>query len=428
MIRLFKALIAKYWESDFLQNALTLVSGTSIAQGVSLFTAPILYRIYEREEYGTLGLYMAITGVIGTFSTMRYQQVILLEKEESDALTAVGLSGIINISITILACLLILPFTGLYARWFNNFSIAPWLFLVPLSIFFGGQTAILREWANRNKAYKLLTINTMLTAILIPIISIPLGTWFDGPLGLFTGLLASQILPTLWLGISLRARTNLKFVSFNWKASQLLAKKYIDFPRYSLPSEFINRFTNQLPVFMLSTYAGAGIVGVYNLTIRMLGLPIQLISGAITEVFKQKATQQFHERGNCTQIFRQTLLSLFLLSILPFTVLMVFGPNIFAFVFGEKWREAGVFAQVLGSLFLIRFFVRPLSFLFILRRRLQEDFLWHIWMLISNLLLFYVGFIIFKSYYTALVLFTGNYIIIYSIYLYRSYKFSYATA
>ncbi len=415
------------WKSDFFRNALTLISGTTLAQGVSILTAPVLYRIYEKEEYGTLGLYMAITGVIGTFSTMQYQQAILLEKNEQEALSAVWLARVINISITLLTCLLILPITGLYGQWFNNPSISPWLFLVPFSIFFGGQTAILREWANRNKAYKLLTINTILTAILVPSLSIPLGIWVDGSLGLFTGLLASQVLPTLWLGFSLNTRTNLQNASFEWEALKTLAKKYIDFPRYSLPSEFINRFTNQLPVFMLSTFAGAGVVGVYNLTIRMLGLPIQLISSAVTEIFKQKATQQFHELGNCKRIFRQTLLSLFLLSVLPFMVLMIFGPDIFAFAFGEKWREAGVFAQILGFLFLFRFFVSPLSFLFILRQKMREDFLWHIWMLISNLMVFYIGFKLSGSYYTTLILFTINYIVIYSIYLIRSYKFSYST-
>jgi len=426
MFRLFKAIKDKYWKSEFLKNALTLVSGTTIAQGISILTAPVLYRIYEREEYGTLGLYMAITGVIGTFSTLQYHQVILIEKEQDNALAALWLSRSINIVLSLLTLLLIIPTAGLYGKWFNNPAISAWLFLVPLSIFFGGQSAILGEWANRAKAYRLLTINAILTALLVPSLSIPLGIWIDGPTGLFIGLLASQILPTIWLGLSLTKRTGLQIKSFHWQTIKSLARKYQDLPKFSLPSDFINRFTNQLPVFMLSTFAGAGVVGVYNLTVRMLGLPVQLIGNAVAAVFKQRATQEYHEVGHCRNIFLKTLQSLVLISIIPFLILILLGPEIFAFIFGEKWREAGVFAQILGFLFLFRFFASPLSFLFILRQKLKEDFLWHIWMLTSNLIVFYVGFTLFDSYYPPLILFSINYIIIYSIYLFRSYKFSLA--
>ena len=72
-------------KSDFIRNVATLASATTIAQAVSILTAPVLYRIYDKEDYGTLGQYMAIVAVVGVFSTMQYHQVILLEKDDDDA-------------------------------------------------------------------------------------------------------------------------------------------------------------------------------------------------------------------------------------------------------------------------------------------------------------------------------------------------------
>lgn len=421
---MFRTIINQLWKSEFFRNALTLVSGTTLAQAVSIVTAPILYRLYEREDYGTLGLYMAITGIIGPFSTMQYTHSILLEREDKNAHDAVWLTRIINITLSVITLIVIVPSYRLLGQLFNNPEIRPWLLILPLSIFFGGQTEILRMWANRKKAYNILTQNSMLTAFLVPAISIPLGIWVEGPLGLFVGLLSSQVLPTIVLGVDLRKRHGLKWTGFYLPNIKALAKRYIDFPKYSLPSDFINRFTNQLPVFMLSAYSGPAIVGVYNLTIRMLGLPISLISSAVSAVFRQKATEDFHRLGNCKDIFIKTLKSLVALSILPFLILMIFGPDIFALVFGEKWREAGVFGRILGTLFLFRFFVSPLSFLFYLRQKIKEDLFWHLWMLVSNVIIFYLGFEVLHSYLLALGLFCMNYVLIYIVYLYRSFVFS----
>ena len=274
------------------------------------------------------------------------------------------------------------------------------------------------------KKYKILAINTILNAVLVPIISISLGLIKDGPLGLFMGLLFSQVVPPLIMLYALTRNEKLGISIISRKLIMLLAKKHINFPKFSLSSELINRFSNQLPVFMLSTYSGAAVVGVYNLAIRMLDLPVTLISSSVGEVFRQKATEDFHNIGNCRAIFVKVVRSLSLIAIVPFFILIFFGPDLFGVFFGEEWKEAGRFGQILGLLFVFRFIVRPTTYLFVLADKLKEDFYLHVWMLISTIAVFYIGFNYFQSLYIALGLFSANYIIIYSIYLYRSYVFS----
>ena len=413
--------------SDFLRNILMLASGTTLAQAISIFTAPVLYRIYEKVDYGTLGVYMAFVGVIGVFSTMQYTQAILLEKHEEEAIDGVWLSRLINLGIALLVGLGVLLGKGQIGQMLNNPEVIPWLLLAPVSIFFAGQNSIFRVWANRVKRYKLLTINALLTAILVPLFSISLGLVVEGPTGLFVGLLISQMVPPIILAISLSKNYKLGISQLRISGATKLARKYMDLPKFSLPSEFINRFSNQLPVFMLSMFAGPAVVGVYNLSVRMLGLPISLVGSAVGEVFRQRATEDFHKQGNCQEIFIKTLRGLFSISIIPFVILIIWAPDLFAFVFGEKWRDAGTFSQILSIFFLFRFFVSPLSFLFILGQKLKEDFYWHIWMLVSTIAGLYIGFKVFNNLRTALWIFSINYAVIYICYLIRSYEFSKAS-
>src|SRR5688572_7589497 len=88
----------KYSASPFVRNVSKLTGGTALAQLVSLATAPVLYRMYDKEFYGTLGVFMAITGVLGAFSHFQYIQAVILEKEDKDALQSLWLWRTINLT------------------------------------------------------------------------------------------------------------------------------------------------------------------------------------------------------------------------------------------------------------------------------------------------------------------------------------------
>ena len=72
MRRKLETLKSSYLRSEFFRNALTLISGTSIAQFVAILMTPILTRIYTTEDFGELSLFLSITGILAVVSTMRY--------------------------------------------------------------------------------------------------------------------------------------------------------------------------------------------------------------------------------------------------------------------------------------------------------------------------------------------------------------------
>ena len=111
MISRISGLFNKLSKSEFTRNVSKLTSATAIAQLISIGTAPILYRIYDKEAYGTLGLYMSVTSVLGVFSTMQYLQVIMLEKEDEDAINAMWLNRLINTGFAILVGLSLVLFS-----------------------------------------------------------------------------------------------------------------------------------------------------------------------------------------------------------------------------------------------------------------------------------------------------------------------------
>lgn len=423
MLSKIKIEFKERYKSQFLKNVSKLVTGTAVAQLISIGTAPILYRIYEREHYGTLGIFMAITGVLGVFSTLQYLQVIMLEKEDDDAVNAMWLNRIINTSFAALVAVFLLVFSPLFTKWADNEALSKWFWMIPIGIFFAGQNEIYRVWANRKKEYNLLTFNGIFLAVLTPILSITLGLWIKDETGLFVGLLVGQSLPALILFMGLAKKYDLGLKKMDISVVKHLFKIHKKFPIYSLPAEFVNRFSNQLPVFMLDHFVGVGAVGVYNLTMRMLGLPISFIGGAIGSVFQQRATEDYRLTGSCRGIFITTFKSLALISIIPTILILLFGPELFQWAFGDNWREAGVYSQLLVVMIMLRLIVSPLTYVFSIVGKLQLDFIFHLGILATSALALFLG-LNYYNYKTGILLFGMSYSIWYLIYLGKSYDYS----
>jgi O-antigen/teichoic acid export membrane protein len=418
-----KKQLAKIKQSEFALNSIKLMSGTTVAQMISFLMAPILYRVYEREDYGVLGMFMAITSIFGVFSTFQYNQVIILVKTEEEAAQAENLNRFINIFVSLTTIPLIIVFGDGLVDYFNSPNLKPWLFLLPIHLFFIGQNEIFRVKANRLKKYSILSMNTILSASITPIISLTLGFILKGPFGLFIGLLAGQLISTVYLQIKIGSVKALKLSRRGLSGMKNLALKNYKFPLYSLPSELMNRFGRQIPVFFIGHISGESAIGIYNLCIRMLSLPTTMIAGALTEVFKKRAIEEYHKLGNCISIFNKTGLILILIGIIPMIVLLVLGPDLFSIVFGEKWRLAGVYARIFAPMYFMQLLTSPLSYLYIIKEKLGEDLIMHIIYLVSIILLFSFSDI-YLSLTDTLTYFSFINIFLYLLYLLRSYQFA----
>ena len=416
--------LKKILKSDYSIDVSKLVSATTIAQLITILTAPILYRIYDKVDYGSLAVYMAITGVIGVVGSLQYLNVVLIEKKDSDAINAIWLNRVINFTFSLLCLLVLYIFKTPIYKALDNSTLEKFIWFAPITIFLGTQNGILVLWANRKKEYNLIVINSVITALSVPIISISVGLYNNSALGLFLGLFASQTLPYIVLNFGLNRKYNLGLKKINLSTIKFLVKKHIDFPKYVMPSEFINRFTNQLPVLAINYFLGPAQVGVYSLAQRMLGLPIQFLGSAIGTVFQQKATSDYNTAGNCRNVFLKTAKILFAISIVPFIAILIFGPELFSFFFGPKWLESGSISRLLVPLFFGKLIVSPLSFMFHLTGRQKQTFYWHIWMLISNLLIFLVLFKTTLNLELVILIYSLNYFVIYLFYFYKSYTFT----
>ena len=336
------------------------MTGTAVAQAIPVAISPILTRIYTPEDFGVFALFLAISSILATIVNGRYELAIMLPKKDEDAINIFALGFIITCFITILLFFVVFVFNDYLTKLIGNKEISFWLYFIPLAVFFSGLYNVLNYFNNRKKRYKDLRNSTILKSIVLAIVQLGVGFLKAGASGLISGSLLSNMFANMKL-----ARNILKDKILISKIQKVkivaLAKKYKDFPKFSMLAGLLNSSSTNLNNIMIPTFYGLTTLGFYSLVERVLGMPSSLISSSIGQVFFQQASDEKKKTGSAYKIFKQTTLRLIFLGIPIFGILYFIVEDIFVVVFGEEWRIAGSYANILIPLFFVKFVVSPLT-------------------------------------------------------------------
>jgi O-antigen/teichoic acid export membrane protein len=133
----------------------------------------------------------------------------------------------------------------------------------------------------------------------------------------------------------------------------------------------------RLPVLAIGWLFGPAAVGLYAWAERFTVLPAQLIANAIGDVYRQRATAEFHRVGRFDALMRKTLAMTTALALPPYLLGMLIAPALFGWVFGPAWQAAGDLAQILLVGGLVAFAVTPVDKAAIICQRTGFILLWH---------------------------------------------------
>jgi len=349
-------------KSEFSRNVLTLMTGTTIAQAIPIVISPILTRIYTPEDFGVFALFLAITGVFSVVASGRYELALMLPRKEEDAINIFSLGMIIILLLTSFLFLFIFLFHQYLLDILQNEEIGYWLYFIPIAFFLVGLFNLLSYYNNRQKNYKDIANATIVKSVVLAVVQLTVGFFKAGASGLISG----QIISTLFANLKL-FKNIVKDKELLSKVSKVKmiawAKRYKDFPKYQVPHAMLNTFSSYLPVYMFTPFFGLGVVGLYALSTRIVLTPMMILAGASAKVYNQKVTQLYNEKGDAYGFTVRLLKSLLKKIVLPFLIIIIFAPDIFAFVFGSEWREAGVYTQILAPWLWMVFFTGTIAFI-----------------------------------------------------------------
>ncbi len=374
-------------KSEFSKNTLTLMIGSALAQVIPILISPILTRVYTPEEFGIFALYIAFISIGASLVTAKYETAILLPKKEENAKYLVYISSIFALFFSLLFLIVYLVFDKQLNDFFKVTNSV--FYFVPFGIFLFAIYAILLQWTNRKKEYKNMNKNRLIQASSISIFQVLIGLFNKISLGLVLSDMLGRIIAVIL--ILKRVLKQVRLTTFSLKKAISLVRRYKKFPKYEMPATVINITSYELVYIIIPIYFSSTTAGLYFLVFRVLMTPVGFIGTAITEVFKNRAIEDLNKYNSCRNIYKKIFLFLFSLGIFTLLIITIWGQEIFSVVFGDEWREAGLYAQILTPLALLRLVSSPLSYLFIIKEKLELDLLLQSIFFILVLLSLFIG-------------------------------------
>ncbi|MBI1730850.1 oligosaccharide flippase family protein [Candidatus Acetothermia bacterium] len=359
MIHLLKRFLP---QDRFARNAIILAGGTGLGQSVVLLFSPLLTRLYTPTDFGLFSVYLSVLTMLIAIVSLKYELAIPLPTENKTALNLVALSLMIVVIISLLVLLIVELFGVRLDQLINTENISLNLWILPWSLLFAGINQAVSYWAIRNQRFGIIAQSRVNQGLGQVVAQASLGFLWHSPIGLFIGDLFSRISSTAGLVIP-SWKQDRKALSDEVTAESMreAGRKYKRFPLFSSWSGLLNIGGIQLPPILLISLYDPHSAGLFALVQRVMGAPVTLISGSVSQVYIGEASQALQsEDPSLIHLFKMTTRRLFKISALLLLAGLI-CPWVFPILFGPDWSQAGCMAAIMAPTLALQMIVSSIS-------------------------------------------------------------------
>jgi O-antigen/teichoic acid export membrane protein len=388
--------------SELLRSASILISGTVIAQLISILLQPFLRRFFSPESFGIYSVYLSLIGIIIVISSLRYDDAIVLPKTDKESANVLSLALIFSFIFDLLLFVFVMITGGKIITFLNlpsNFPVRV-LYIIPLGAFLYNSYQCINYWLIRKRKFYSVSLNKLLrrgsegiSQVTFALIKKSNGLIYSDIIGQSVNVI-TVIIQTINNGLTFRvvSLTKLKYVF----------KKYKDFPKFNLIPAFMSTCSYMLPPIFINKFFSSESAGFFDLTKLLLSVPLALVATSFSSVLLQRVSEKFNNRQSFLNELRPVILVVGLISLIEILAIVLFGENLFRFIFGDTWLFSGKISKIMVWSFTFNFIVSTFTTIFVSMRKIKTYSIYQLFYFIAILaLLFFknLGFVEFLKIY-----------------------------
>ncbi|HHW5865152.1 TPA: type 8 capsular polysaccharide synthesis protein Cap8K [Staphylococcus aureus] len=368
--------------NKFIGDSFLMILSSGIAQVILIITTPIITRLYSPTEFGEFTIFSNIAMILIPIINARYDLLIVNTKNDRSA----NILSQISFLISLLILLILIPIFAISAWLYPNF-ILDFIFII-IMLFLVSLTNIFTNYLNKERKYKVLSLINVFRAGSMALLQIIFGLLALGSLGLIIGFSLSYI-----AGITLGYKTFKKHFNIvrdkeETKALFLENKNQLV---YSTPSILLNSLSFSVVVFFIGILYTNTEVGIYGMAIRVLGIPVTIISLGLSKIFMQQANDYYIEHGNFRNLLLKFSSILVIVSIILYVPLYLFSEELVNILLGHSWVDAITVIKIVIPLFVIRLIVSTVSLSGIVLQKQQLELILQALFLIGTTVTFVIS-------------------------------------
>ena len=358
----------------------TIFKGNFISKFVLVIGGLLLAKYYGAPEYGIFSIYISITSIISVLLSFAQEHVIILEGNEAEVNNNFSSSSIISIIAMLFCFLLVFIPLGI-----PKASIILGICSGYLSVYTNNSKFLLA----RKKKFKMVSVLTMTDAVVSFLFQV-LFVFIKIENGLVIGSLIGFI--TAFVVAIFFSKKYFSFPDFNRYFQTV--KNRMELLKYTYPSTLINALGNNMMPILISFYFASSLLGEYTLAVKIISVPLLMISSSIAMVYYPKAAEIYNKEKDTTALSKYTrkmsLLNFYIIFSL-YLIINVIGIPILELFFNKDWENLGQFIFLMSFGYLSRSLINPISDILIILKKNKIAFYFNIYLLLANILAIYIG-------------------------------------
>lgn len=328
-----------------LRSVFRLAGGNAAAQIVTICVLPFLARIYSMADFGQAALFEFVMAILTSVCTGQYEHAIIIEKSRRniDFLSTLILAISLATSLTVLCLSLGL---GLF-DWGQE--AADILLIASLSVLAYGGYRVAYSTANRDAKYLVLSKAVVFGSLVTALVKVVLGVLGTGATALMIAPAIGQFVAAGIIFKSCRHGSVRLGLLRDRSGVLAVASRYVKFPKYTVLSVLLNRFSQTVYAPIMVHLIGDGFAGAMSLANRCTQMPLSIFGRGVADVYKQTLAHADAGRSERIVVFKRFSMYLLCVAIPVTAVLFFFGEEIFVAVLGEKKRLSGQLASIMSA-------------------------------------------------------------------------------
>lgn len=348
------------------RNIIRIVGGAATGQLIVLLTSPLISRLYDPSDFGSLATYTSLLNILLVAVNLRYDFAIVRPAKDEEALRLLGLALVCAIGFSFIL-VLIIPFV---LPAFSKLMPEIVVWLLPLGLLLTGSYQALNYWAIRKSEGAIIGQTRLMQSATMVSVQLLGGIGGGSALGLAVGYIFGQ---TTGVGRLFRLIPMSLSMIIRQPRMISIALSYRQFPLLSLPAGLANVAALQLPTLFIAHTYGVGVAGWLALAQRVLGGPLDLIGSGVSQALMGEIAFRQNDAEGLRSLFNAAARRLSLLCV-PVLLIGAACPFLFSFFFGPDWHESGIIAGLLSIMYTGRLLGGTLSQILVVLDKLSWVF------------------------------------------------------
>lgn len=382
------------FQSSFQKNIVTLFSGTFLAQLINVIGALVLAKIYAPELYGTYSVFLSLVGILTVINSLKLEYIVITDSSDKKSKNMVNAI----IIIVLIMSVLFLGLFGILKSYFSEHGI-PFLILIfsIVTSLFLSSSKLLESYATRVSWFKNIAKARVLMAICTVIFQFSLFYFSEN--GLIYGYTIAVFIVLLFF---ILISKNI-FKKPDLPLFQTTLKNHKNLLRFALPSGAINAVALYIMPILLLSYFTAADAGVYALSLKVVSVPMFLISSSVSQVYFQKASDFFNHSKNKLYDFTKKVAFINIAIILVILLFInTLGVYLLELFFNKDWEHLSTYILMLSFLIICQTAFSPISSLIVVIRKNHIGLVFNIVLALLNFIAIYIGHLYQNISYTVL--------------------------